>query len=131
MARTVWRILMHKPKNELEEMKEREEKSRRKYFMSKREKQLKKRTGLSRTNRQFYLQGIKVALAETPVLLRERVYRKYMGRHSRRTGARKCDNIHFSIWRFVFRGVNGLTYSALQGKVFDADNGHCLSVTGF
>lgn len=121
----------HKPKNELEEMKERAEKARRKFFMARREKQLKQRTGLTRLNKRLFLQGVEVALAETPVLIRERIYRKYMGRHSRRTGAPKCDNIHFSIWRFVFRGDNGLTYSALQGKVFDADNGHCLAVTGF
>jgi len=120
-----------KPKNELEEAKEREEKSRRKYFKEKREKQLKRRTDLTRKNQQLFLRGVKVSLAEIPVLIRERVYRKYMGRVSRRTGMPKCDNIHFSIWRFIFRGDNGMIYSALQGKVFDADNGHCLSVTGF
>jgi hypothetical protein len=124
-------MAQHKPKNELEEAKEREEKARRKYFKEKREKQLKRRTGLTRKNQQLFLRGVKVALAETPVLIRERIYRKYMGRHSRRTGAPKCDNIHFSIWRYTFQGDNGTIYSVLQGKVFDADNGHCVSVTGF
>lgn len=89
------------------------------------------RTGVSRHTRALAIKGVRVqGFITAPVIIRERWV--HVPRHYNYAGERKRGrNIHFAILRYSFRGADGLGYSALQGRVCNADKGYALSVTGF
>lgn len=89
------------------------------------------RTGVSRHTRVLAIQGVRVqSFITAPVIVRERWIR--VPRHYNYAGEKiRGRNYHFAILRYSFRGQDGLAYSALQGRVCNADKGYALSVTGF
>ena len=106
--------------NSFNDDKERREKAQRKYYTALREKMLRKRLGLTRTNQQIRIGGMAVFFTASPVILRERWFISALN-------GRKYD---FVILRYSLRSEDGRTWTALQGQCHDANRGYMLNVTG-
>lgn len=106
--------------NPFDEQKEREEKSRRKFYALKRETMLRKRLGLTRKNQQVRIGGLAMFLTASPSIVRERWFKVPRGR-----------KYHFAVLRYQLRSEDGRMWTALQAQAHDANYGYMLNVTGF
>ena len=122
-------MMTSKPKNQFEEDKKRREHERNKYYHLLREKQVKRRTGLSRKQQQLRIQGMAMFLITSPEIVRERFIRvsKLDDYGSSMSRGR---TYHFAIWRYSLRSEDGRLWTALQAQCHDANHGWMLNVTG-
>lgn len=120
-----------KPKNEFAEEQEKRKKAQQKYYRMLREKQVRKRLGLTRHNQQINIRGMNMLFTATPVIVRERwircsaIYDEYGDR------IKKGRTYHIAVWRYSLCSADGRTWTALQAQCHDGHHGWMLNVTGF
>lgn len=109
-----------KPRDAFSEEQKRRKQEADKYYRRLREKQVRKRLGLSRKKQQLVIDGLPMAFTASPEIVRERWFRCKHGR-----------TYHFAIWRYHLRSADGRRWTALQAQCHDAAHGWMLNVTGF
>lgn len=119
---------MQKPKNDLQEKQERAEKTRRKFYAAKREKMVRRRTGLSRKNQQLILDNLPMALLNSEIVKERWIFKSAIDHSGYRTGRGR--RYHFMLMRYTFQSPDGRRWTAMQAQAHDGDHGWMLNITG-
>lgn len=109
-----------KPRNAFDEEQKRRKLEQQKYYRLLREKQVRKRLGLTRKKQQIVIGGLEMFFVASPMIVRERYFRCEHGR-----------KYHIAIWRYYLCSADGRQFTALQAQAHDASHGWMLNVTGF
>lgn len=118
-----------KPVNEFEQAKKERDRARRKQYAKQREKQVRKRLGLTRKNQQIRIGGMNMALIGSPAIVQERWYHEE--RRAFERGGKKGRTYHFMVLCYSLRSEDGKQWTALQAQAHDGNWGYMLNVTGF
>jgi len=90
----------------------------------------KQRTGITRKTVKLVIAGREVRTLDAPQLVRERFYRKFLGRRTK-SGRPALDTVHCAIYRYTFTDSVGARWTVLHGRVHDTTHGWLLNITGF
>jgi hypothetical protein len=118
-----------KPVNEFEQAKKERDRARRKLYAQQREKQVKRRLGLTRHNQQVRIGGLAMFFTALPSIVSERWYHQERRDYSR--GAPKGRSFYFAVLRYNLCSEDGRNWTALQAQCHDSNHGYMLNVTGF
>lgn len=114
-------MAQRKPKNEFEQEKERQQKTRQKAFNAAKEKIIRERTGITRHNHKLTIQGIGVHhLIGAPIIARERWG---VNKHETR--------IHVALLVYRLQADDGREFTVRQAQVHETRHGYMQRLSRF